>query len=63
MTDAVKLPPMQWHHDYAWNQWSLVSPVNGAEVRRVYGPFSNAWEIDTAAQVHGVPFCAQPEVS
>lgn len=49
---------MYWEHSPQWNGWFLMIPVDGATAKHGYGPFMSDWEIQTAAEVHGVPFGA-----
>ena len=49
---------MYWDYLPEWGAWFLMLREDGTATERGYGPFMNDWEIQTAADVHGVPFPA-----
>lgn len=46
---------MYWDYLPEWDAWFLMIRTDGTTSKCAYGPFMNNWEIQTAADMHGVP--------
>lgn len=47
---------MYWEFHPQWCAWWLMIPIDGLSAQMGYGPFVNDFEIQCAADEHGVPF-------
>jgi len=51
---------LYWEFNPQWCAWWLMVPNDGLSAQKGYGPFSNDFELQCAAEVHGVPFNGTP---
>lgn len=49
---------MYWEYRPEWSSWWLMIPNDGLTAVKGYGPFLSGFEVEMAADVHGVPFHA-----
>lgn len=61
MNIQTQAPKMYWQYGPEWCAWWLMIPMGGVASIQGYGPFINAFEIQMAADVHGVPFTGEME--
>lgn len=46
---------LYWEYRPEWAAWWLMIPTGGTTAQKGYGPFVNDFEVQMAAEVHGVP--------